>query len=204
MDKSEEVDQTYEDVATIYTHEQIDVTEIPIPQEVIDFWGNDISREDIEFLEKEYAQFKQTHKADTYAEIVLLKQVCYTMLDIKNKRLEDEPTKDLVKELQELMKNLAISQKESNAGKEDKSNEALGLWIRDIEENEPAQWLASDPRGDMYRDVGNVDEYFKKYIVRPLKNFITLSKDFNIEDTDFEDDDFYQEEEDIDYKLEEE
>jgi hypothetical protein len=32
----------------------------------------------------------------------------------------------------------------------------------------------------MYRDVGNVEKYFDDYFVRPLKNFVTQSKDFKI------------------------
>lgn len=182
MDKSGLEDMSYEDVGTIYTTEAINTKEIPIPQEVVDFWGKDISRQEIEYLESQYANFKQTHKADTYAEIVLLKQVCYTMLDIKQARLQGDDTGKLVKELQDLMKNLAISPNVSNAAAASKGQEAFGLWIQDIEREEPAQWLKTDPRGDMYRDVGNVEEYFQKYFVRPLKNFILGSKDFNIDD----------------------
>ena len=33
----------------------------------------------------------------------------------------------------------------------------------------------------MYRDVGNVEKYFDDYFVRPLKNFVTQSKDFKID-----------------------
>ena len=191
MDKSGLEDMSYEDVGTIYTTEAINTKETPIPQEVVDFWGKDVSRSDIEYLESQYANFKQTHKADTYAEIVLLKQVCYTMLDIKRARYQGDDSSKLVKELQDLMKNLAISPNATNAAAANKGQEAFGLWIQDIEREEPAQWLKTDPRGDMYRDVGNVDEYFQKYIVRPLKNFILGSKDFNIDSEEADDDIFY-------------
>ena len=190
MDKQGMEDQTYEDVGTIFTTEAINTKEIPIPQDVLTFWGKDLARNDIEFLEEQYANFKQTHKADTYAEIVLLKQVCYTLLDIKTARKATDSTDKLVKELQDLMKNLAISPNAINAANADKGLETFGLWIQDIETQEPAQWLSTDPRGDMYRDVGNVEEYFLKYFVRPLKNFITGSKDFNIEEGDKDEDEF--------------
>jgi ferritin-like metal-binding protein YciE len=183
MDKSAEMDLTYSDVGTIFTTETINTKEIPIPKDTIDFWGKDLSRGDIEYLESEYIKFKATHAAETYAQIVLLKQVCHTMLSIKKLRLAGDDTSKLVKELQELMKNLAISpnviNSANNAG--GKSDEAFGLWIEDIEKEEPAQWLKTDPRGDMYRDVGNVEEYFQKYFVRPLKNFILNSRDFNVD-----------------------
>jgi uncharacterized protein YdaT len=192
MSKSSMVDMTYEDVGTIYTSEAVNTKEIPIPQEVAEFWGKNLNREDIEFLELNYANFKQTHAADTYAEIVLLKQVCYTLLDIQRERNADtdgeHDTEKLVKELQNLMKNLAISPNAINAASGGKGADTFGLWIQDIEREEPAQWLKEDPRGDMYRDVGNVEEYFEKYIRRPLKNFITSSKDFNVDDDSLDND----------------
>jgi hypothetical protein len=188
MDKSVTSDMGYEDVGAIFTAKEGDGI-IPIPQELIDFWGIDVEKEDIEFLEKEYANFKQTHSADTYAQIVLLKQVCYTLLDIKKLRKANDDTDEATKTLQAMMKTLAISPNATTTTQGDKGTESLGIWIQDIERYEPAQWLKNDPRGDIYRDVANVDEYFKNYISRPIKNFILSSKDFNISDEDKDGDD---------------
>ena len=96
-------------------------------------------------------------------------------------------------ELQELMKNLAISPNAiNNSLNGGKAMDTFGLWIKDIEIEEPAEWMKGDPRGDIYRDIDNVEEYFEKYTTRPLKNFILQSKDFNIEEGEeniFDDDD---------------
>ena len=190
MEKNKFADMSYEDVGAIYTDKQIDLKETPIPQDVIDFWGSDLKRNEIEYLENQYANFKQTHKADTYAEITLLKQVCYTLLDIKQARAQGDSTDKLVTALQSLMTKLAISPEAAKKLATGKEVESFGLWIQDIEQYEPAQWLSTDPRGDIYRDVGNVEEYFKKYIVRPLKNFILGSKDFNIDENMLEEEDY--------------
>ena len=197
MDKNALADMSYEDVGVIFEEREIEIDEIPIPEEVRAFWGKDLANSDIHFLEEEYKNFRTTHKADTYAQVVLLKQVCYTMLEIKKQRKSDEGNTDkLVKELQSLMSNLAIAPKDVKSTGTNKGEEAFGLWIADIERSEPAQWLTSDPRGDAYRDVANVDKYFKEYIVRPLRNFILQSRDFNVnEDEDNEKDLFYDDEE---------
>lgn len=202
MDKSADMDLTYSDVGTIYVDKENIIEEAPIPKDVIDFWGRDVPRDDIRYLENEYINFKKTHIAETYAEIVLLKQICYTMLDIKRMRAEGEETGTLVKELQALMKTLAVSPNVAIAANaSNKNSESFGVWIKDIEENEPAQWLMSDPRGDIYRDVSDIDQYFQKYIVRPLKNFIQGSKDFNVAE-EGEDDLFAIDDEDMpDYNL---
>jgi hypothetical protein len=184
MDKSIEEYNGYFDVGTIFTEKQIDVKKIPIPQEVIDFWGDDMPEEDILFLEKEFASFTQTHSTDTRAEVVLLKQVCFNLLDIKKERLAGNNTIKLVKELQELMTKLAISPNVAKSNSLNAGGDSFGQWIADIEKEEPAQWLKSDPKGEIYRDVGNTEEYFQKYIVRPLKNFIQGSRDFNTDENE--------------------
>lgn len=189
MDKSGLEDMSYEDVGTVYTSDTVNLKEIPIPQDVINFWGKDLKKPDIEFLEQQYANFKQTHKADSYTEVTLLKEVCFTLLDIKQARAQGDDTEKLHKTLQALMNSLAITPKSSKENDVNKGNESFGLWIQDIEQYEPAQWLKTDPRGDIYRDVANIEEYFQKYIVRPLKNFILSSKDFNTSEDENIDDD---------------
>jgi hypothetical protein len=185
MDKSADVDLTYKDVGTIYTEKQIDTKKIPIPQELLSFWGSDVKENDIRFLENEYVELKATHKSDTRAEVLLLKQVCFCLLDIKNARFAGDDTSKLVTELQNLMKNLAISPNIANANTNSgKADASFGLWIEDIEQMEPAEWLKTDPRGQIYRDVTDTEEYFQKYIVRPTKNFITSSRDFNVDSDD--------------------
>lgn len=202
MDKSVAEYNGYEDVTTIFMEKQIDTSKIYIPEEVITFWGNDLPREDIMYLENEFKNFKQTHSADTYAEVVLLKEVCYTILKIKKLRQASDDTEDAVKELQTLMKSLAVSPNSTNMSNSGtKTPDSFGLWIQDIEKQEPAQWLKTDPRGDIYRDVANTEEYFQKYIVRPLKNFILGSKDFNIDDEESLNDDVFSEDTDKNFRF---
>lgn len=186
MDKSVTQYEGYEDVGTIFTEKEFDTKELPIPQDVIDFWGKNLPKKDIEYLEDQYKNFKETHRAETYAEKILLRQVCMTMLDIEQARAQGDDTTKLVKELQELMKNLAIAPNVAkNIAAQEGAFDTVGMRIAQMEESEPAQWLKTDPIGDMYRDVGNVEEYYEKYVVRPIKNFILGSKDFNVDDEQF-------------------
>lgn len=191
MDKSNPNPMPYEDVGTVYMSKEEIIKDIVIPQELKSFWGNGHTVEDIQFLEKEYANFKATHRADSYAEVTLLKEVCYLILKINKLRENNDQTKDELKLLQDLMKSLAISPNITNTSQSGKSLDTFGLWIQEIEKEEPAQWLLSDPRGDMYRDVADVEGYYEKYFVRPLRNAITGSRDFNVDDEEINDgDDF--------------
>jgi hypothetical protein len=146
-----------------------------------EFWGDNLDLTDYIFLEREFAKFKETHKSDTYAEKVLLKLVCFKLLDIAKARSTSASTTGKEKELQELMKNLAISPQYAKAVTDGKSLDAFGVWIAEIEREEPAQWLEGEGR-DLFHDVADVEGYFQKYFVRPLKNAILQSKDFNVDD----------------------
>ena len=202
MDKSVTQNMTYEDVGVIFTTQEINTREIPIPVDTLKFWGETLSREDVEYLEGEYVNFRQSYKSEKYADVILMKQVCYILLDISEARKGGADTSKLGKELRELMDSLTISPESANKLSTGKEVESYGLWIQDIENYEPCEWLKSDPRGDIYRDVAKTEEYFKSYFVRPLKNFITGSKDFNVEDSESTDDEFVLDpEEAVDFRL---
>ena len=149
---------------------------------LIDFWGDGLEFEDYEFLEKEFSSFKQTHKADTYSEITLLKEVCFMIFDIRKVRKAGKSTAKLVEDLQKLMKSLAISPSMSSAG--NKSNDAFGNWVKEIEEQTPAEWYEDKK---LFSDVDGLHNYFMDYIVRPIKNFVTGSRDFTLTEGDEDD-----------------
>ena len=76
------------------------------------------------------------------------------------------------------MKNLAISPNMANAVSEGKSMDAFGVWVKDIENLSPAEWYKDK---QLFKDVDNLQEYGEIFITRPLRNFITGSRDFTLE-----------------------
>ena len=148
-------------------------------QGVIDTWGVGFSVEDYRFLEKELANFKSTHKADSYAEVVLLKEVCYKLLEIQKKRIKEQSTATLVKELQALMGTLAISPDKVNVASAGKSMETFGKWIEEIENFKPSEYFEDR---SIYKDVDNIESYGEKYITTPLRSFVLQSPDFSSEE----------------------
>jgi hypothetical protein len=152
------------------------------------FWGKSTkyTREDYEFLESELDEWKKTHRSDTKGELELLKELCHKSLEIRKARELGQPYGSLVKELQDLMKTANVDPAKASSANSGKMNETYGNIIRMMEETHPADYYKDR---ELFKDYDNIEEYFKSYVTRPLKNFVTESRDFNIENQEEDEDD---------------
>ena len=144
------------------------------------FWGKGFNVEDIEFLEIELSNWKQTHKCDNHAELTLLKEICIKILEIRNRRAEQRDVGQALKELQDLMKTASVDPAKANVASAGKSQDAWGVWIKDIEQFRPAEW---HDQQEKYKDMDGFIPYIQNYIIRPIKNFITGQRDFQLSDS---------------------
>jgi hypothetical protein len=150
-------------------------------------WGKNYNFEDYEYLEREYSEWEKTNSCETKAEKKLIIEICHKSLEIEKRREETGTTpSNLVKELQEIMKTAAVDPSKANAAGAGRTLETFSGIIKIIEETEPADYFEDK---EMFKDFDKIGWYFRKYITRPLKNFITQSRDFNVADDDSEDDD---------------
>ena len=101
-----------------------------IDEDLILFWGKSFNLDDMIFLERELSNWKQTHKCDNHAELTLLREICITILEIRNQRAEGKPTKDLKKELQEIMKTASVDPAKANAASAGKSHECWAYLLK--------------------------------------------------------------------------
>ena len=152
--------------------------------DMIQFWGNNFKQEDFDWLELELADWKKTHKCDTKAEETLLKEICYIEFDMRKARSEGRSPAALVEQLQKVMKTAAVDPSKTALAGSGKSQDTFSAFIKTIEQNEPAEVFEDK---QLFKDFDNIDWYFRKYITRPLKNFITQSRDFNVEKDEEED-----------------
>jgi len=148
------------------------------------FWGENYTLDEVEFLDREYTSFKQNYSTDDHATVVLLKRLCKKILAIKQE--EDSRGKGvgaLEKQLLVLMKDLAISPAHSNAANSGKMADVFGLWVKEIEKFTPAEYMESEAK-DLHHDVDNISLYYENYVKRPIRNFMTGNADYNILDED--------------------
>ena len=149
-------------------------------------WGRNYNFEDYEYLEREYSEWEKTNSCETKAEKKLIIEICHKSLEIEKRREETGTTpSNLVKELQEIMKTAAVDPSKANAAGAGRTLETFSGIIKIIEETEPADYFEDK---EMFKDFDNIGWYFRKYITRPLKNFITQSRDFNVSEDESDDD----------------
>ena len=95
----------------------------------------------------------------------------------------------MVKELQDLMKTASLDPAKASAINSGKSQDTFGGIVKLIEEAEPAEHYKDK---ELFKDYDNIVLYFYNYVTRPLKNFITGSRDFSLAEKEekdtFEDD----------------
>ena len=172
----------------------ISVTQNPMKDDETDnaaelkqFWGNNFEYDDYVWLEREFSEWKKTHKIDTRSEVSLLKMIVLKLFDIRKARAEGREASGLEKNFQDLLKTSALSPAQSNVASQGKSQDTFGLWIKDIEDFGPAEWW--DKRRDQYVDAAGFGKYCEDYITRPISNFFGVSKNFDISDDEgFSDD----------------
>lgn len=183
-----DVPQTFETYGLELKFNEKDEAQI-LEEEGIDFskylkttWGSGLSIEDYNFLESSIGEWKRTHKCETNSELVLMQEICHLQLAVRKAREQSLDTKVLVKSLQELIKTANLSPAQANMANASRGNEVFGMWIKDIEQLEPAEWW--NENRDLFKDVDNLSQYFEDFITRPIKNFITRSRDFVIKSGD--------------------
>jgi len=151
-----------------------------VNEDVVKFWGEGYTPEDYSELQEHYFEFKRDYKVEVKGEVLLVKEICYKILDLKKARVSGNSTDGLLKEIQILMKNSALTPAMANMANSRKSMDTWGTRIAIIQKEEPSEWLKGEGRREKYFNYGDL-QYFKDYYVRSLKNYILGSKDYILE-----------------------
>lgn len=154
-------------------HEEvIDYDNFKITKEMINRWGNNLSKEDYMFLEDSYQEFYDAYPHDTPAERLLLKQLSKALFEGELcRRTGDRNGFEKMSKLVSTMltdSNIKPSQKRVMG---DEIGECFGVFIENIEKNEPIP-----SRIGVFEDVDGIGKYIDKHFV---KNF---AKVFGISD----------------------
>lgn len=146
--------------------------------ELVERWGLGWDLEDLQWLEKCYHGWEISTQVNTLAVKKMIRMICQKELDIRKARQLNKPTDKLEKALLELMNNSNLTPKTMSAINETDSTKIYGVWIKDIEKYKPAEYFKDK---DLYFDFDGIKDYFDRFILRPMKNILTGSRDFDSE-----------------------
>lgn len=142
-------------------------------------WGS-LSKEDVEYLENNYYQWTTRHECESKAQEILFEEICQMQLDIKKTREGGGDVIKKVEALQKLFQSANIRPLDQSAIQSNESAMIIGNMIATMEKTEPAEFF-EEHRLKEYRDYMGYQKYFDVWCLRPLKNLLTGSKDFNID-----------------------
>jgi hypothetical protein len=120
------------------------------------------------------AQWRQSYSCNNEAERFYLKQICLKLLELEQ---SDGKKDGILKSVQQLLKDSALTPAQQTASSSGKGTETWGMMAKLVEESTPAEYYKDKT---LFKDFDNIGAYIKKYITRPLKNFATGSRDFNV------------------------
>ncbi|MGG3987510.1 hypothetical protein [Bacillus smithii] len=162
---------------------EINNDEIVYDEEMVRKWGNGYTHSDIDYLENFFFEYARSYPTDTPTQINLYKSIAKTHLqaekELANKNIKNY--KDLMELSSKLHNDGNIKPIQSTGANDDKGLSTYGLWIREIEKEEPCEYFENKP---IYEDYDKLKRYLEKWFIRPFKNIFNISKDFNVNDDD--------------------
>lgn len=147
-------------------------------EELIARWGEGWSISELQWLERDYTEWLTHHDCDKLSIQKLVQMICIKELEIRNARQSGKPTDKLEKSLRELMNDTNLTPRNMSAVNETDSSKIFGVWLKDIEQYRPAEYFEDKK---LYEDYDGIMEYFNKFVLRPMKNLLTGSRDFDKE-----------------------
>lgn len=154
-------------------------------------WGNNYSIDDYEFLEDVYFEWCSKYKSDTLSEQKTFQFLTLKELEIRKAREQGSSTDKLEETYRKFSSDANVIPRDANAMNDSENLNTLGIWTRDIEKYRPAEYFKDKK---VYNDHDNMKSYYERFVLRPLKNLLTgtreFDKEFNVEDEiDIEDGD---------------
>lgn len=162
------------DKKLIYDEEDEKLSDI----DLINRWGFGFTEEELQWLENDYCQWTTHHDCEKLSIQRLVQMICIKELEIRKARQNGKSTDKLEKSLRELMNDSNLTPKTMSAMNESESTKMYSQWIKDIEQYRPAEYFKDK---SLYEDFDGIKEYFERFILRPMKNLLTGTREFDKE-----------------------
>ena len=152
--------------------EMAEAGEVSLSVDDIDRWGAGYTAEEYNILNKHYKELTVGEKKIDFLKKKYIYDMCY--IHVQSLRALKKNESKTYSELLQSYQKIASAAHIKIAADIDTSNDVMGKWLAEIEEYTPAEYYSDKTK---YRDFFGIGEYCKRFIFRPLKNWITGSKE---------------------------
>ena len=144
-------------------------------------WGSSWSMSDLQALELNYTNWLTHHDCESLTTQKLVQLICMKEMEIRKAR-ESNTSPDkimkLEKSLIDLMDTSKLTPKTMDESSGSNASKTFGVWLKDIEQNKPAEYFQDK---SIYKDYDNILEYWNRFILRPMKNLLCGTREFDRE-----------------------
>ena len=147
-------------------------------KDLVDKWGYGWTLEELQWLERDYSSWSTRHECNSLSLERLFEMICIKELEIRNARQEKKATDKLEKSLRELLSDSNLTPKNMNTVNESEATKTYGQWIKDIEQHKPAEYFEDK---ELYDDNDGIQAYFERFVLRPMKNLLAGTREFDRE-----------------------
>lgn len=169
------------DGVNVYTDVELRIKEKPTKtnyndSELARIWGKAFSTDELHWLEEDYKDWDLRADCSEFTVQKLVRRICIKELQIRKVEEKGNSVDKLEESLLKLMNSSNLTPKTLKGINENDSQRILGIWIKDIEKYKPAEYFKDK---SIYKDFDGIMEYFNRFVLRPLRNLVAGTRDFD-------------------------
>lgn len=151
-------------------------SEQPADPKLIMKWGNGFSPSDYMELEAHYKMLKKNNPNSDNNQEIFITSLCHLYM-LMMKALKENDLDGYAKANEQYSKTFTKAGLKTVQEVDMGSDDCWGEWVRRIEEYTPAEYYKNK---ELFKDFDNVGEYFKRFVLRPLRNLMhgTVDRDY--------------------------
>lgn len=137
-----------------------------IPESVKMRWGYGLSDDDYKALEEHYRYLKKANPDFDNNQEIFIMDLCQTKMQ-QTRAMMSGRTDDYIKLTESYRKTFAQAGLKTTPDVAESNNESWGTWINMISKYTPEEYYKDKT---LYKDFDGIGDYFKRFVLRPLKN----------------------------------
>lgn len=137
-----------------------------IPESVKMRWGSGLSDNDYKTLEEHYKYLKKANPDFDSNQEIFIMDLCQTKMQ-QTRAMMTGRTDDYIKLTESYRKTFAQAGLKTTPDVAESNNESWGTWIGMISKYTPEEYYKDKT---LYKDFDGIGEYFKRFVLRPLRN----------------------------------